>query len=147
MIDERFTFKTTGRVVYDPFRPGLKTKNSWWCVLEIDSGLVEYYRWWVNKVIANPIKLPKQDVCMPSWGAHMSIIRGEKPKPGYEHLWKKYHGQKFDIFYSHIPRKTTKGEEFWFIDCICPQAKAMRDEFAIPSDWNFHITIGRVWND
>lgn len=144
---EEFIFKTKGKVIYDPPRPGLKTKNQWWCILTIDRGIVEYYRWWVNKSIANPLQLPKKDVCIPSWGAHMSIIRGEKPRPGYEHLWKKYHGHEFEVEYSNVPKETISGEKFWYLNCVCPEAKAMRDELKFPSNWNFHITIGRVWNN
>ena len=49
------------------------------------------------KIIPNDRKEKWIDLCQPSWDAHISIIRGEKPPKGLEHLWKKYDGQKVEF--------------------------------------------------
>ncbi len=135
----------TGVIRYDPPRPGLKTRTKWWCVVDIDREITRYYRWWVKKEL-------HIDLCQPSWDAHISIIRGEHPND--ETLWKKYHGETVEFTYRHCPRQTseknyitafTSPDCFWFVDVKSPKMKAIRDEFGFPSDWNFHLTFGRVW--
>lgn len=133
-----------GYIKYDPYRPGLKRKKNWWAVVTVDREITRYYRWWVKK--ENWIEL-----CQPSWDAHISIIRGEKPPKNLEHLWKKYDGQKIEFRYKHHVRQsgdTTGGDRpdhYWFIEVDCPKLKEIRDEFGFPSNWKFHITVGRTW--
>jgi hypothetical protein len=156
----------TGKIVYDPPRGNMTKKIDWWVVLELDSSITDYYRHWVNKHI-NPLgytlddqtrpswpelRDKREDLMLPSWGAHMSIVRGEKPKPQLQHLWKLYDGWEVDFQYSYFPRFSgdTKGGNpakdgvYWFVDAVCPIGKQIRDDFELPSHWNFHITVGRV---
>ncbi|WP_205249355.1 hypothetical protein, partial [Escherichia coli] len=71
----------------------------------------------------------------PSWDAHLSIIRGEKPKPHLMHLWKKYDGQTVDFRYKHEVRRsgdTTNGDRpdyYWFVEAECEMATTIRKEF------------------
>ena len=134
-----------GVIIYDPPRPGLKSRNTWWCVVNVDRELTRYYRWWV-------LREKHIDLCQPSWDAHISVIRGEKPED--ESLWKKYHKQTVEFTYRHCPRQTgdkndktafNSPDNFWFIDVKSPKLTAIRDEFGFPSNWNFHLTFGRVW--
>jgi len=135
----------TGRIVYDPHRPGLKKKVDWWCILTVDKEITKYYRWWIQK------ELHIKGLCQPSWDAHISIIRGEKPRPDLMHLWKKYHGQQVEFKYRHSPRVSgdTTGNDrpdhYWFVDVDCPFLLDIRKELQRPSDWNLHLTVGRTW--
>ncbi|MNK46285.1 hypothetical protein D3C87_650670 [compost metagenome] len=144
-------FHGRGKLVYDPVRPGLKSKNKWWVVVELDRGITDYYRWWVNKEILNPLGFERKGLQMPAWGAHMSIVRGEQPRPDKLHLWNKYNGETVDFRYSYVVRQsgdTTGGDRpdvFWFVDSICAKGKALRDELGFPSNWKFHITVGRTY--
>jgi hypothetical protein len=143
---------STGRINYDPYRPGLKTKNTWWCVIDTDPGIVEYYRSVVNRVLINPLQLKDCGLVQPAWGSHVSVIRGEKPRENKMHLWKKYHNQTVEFRYSFNVRfsgDTTASDKegvYWFVEVDCPAATAIRDEFEIPSDWLFHLTIARTRN-
>lgn len=161
-----------GKVVYDPFRGGMKNKIDWWCVIELDDSITDYYRWWANKYV-NPLgytdadkydakgnftwhslRDKREDLMLPSWGAHMSIVRGEKPREDLMHLWRKYHGQIVEFKYSPNVRFSgdTSGSSmdpdkqgvYWFIDAKCELGTHIRDELEKPSHWNFHITVGRV---
>jgi len=159
-------FTSWGTVVYDPDRGDMKAKTKWWVVVELDRGITDYYRWWANRFI-NPLRYDaldrqkaswalhkdkRQDLHLPAWGPHMSIIRGEKPRPHLMHLWKKYDGQRVEFKYSNVVRFSgdTPGSSsdklgvYWFVDAVCDVGKAMRDEFELPSHWKFHITVGRT---
>ena len=77
----------TGKIIYDPYRPGLKKNNKGWCIVTIDPEITRYYRWWIiNRFHIKELK-------QPSWDAHISIIRGEKDiiSDEVKPLWKKYH--------------------------------------------------------
>lgn len=133
--------ESTGIIKYDPYRPGLKSNNRWWCILKTDRAITDYYRWWVKK--ERWIEL-----CKPSWGSHISIIRGEKPKPQLMHLWKKYDGKRITFQYNHSVRFSgdTTGDRpstFWFLDIEAPELLAIREELELPSHWKLHLTIGR----
>lgn len=127
----------TGIIKYDPLRPGLKKKKDWWAIVRVDPEITRYYRWWVK----NRYWI---DLCKPSWDAHISIVRGEKPEDRLAHLWKKYDGHKVTFKYSHEVYQADKGE-FWMVDVDCPFLLDIRRELNRPANWNLHLTIGRTW--
>jgi hypothetical protein len=141
-----FPHKTTGTIKYDPPRPGMKRKTEGWCVLDIDREITRHLRWWVKTKY-------HLDLIPPAWDAHVSIFRGEKYASN-KHLWKKYHGKKIEIEYSHFIRQTgdTKpgSHRFFFVDVKSPFITEMRNEMGLKSDWNQHITFGKLpdnWDD
>jgi hypothetical protein len=139
-----FDFKQTGIIRYNPPRPGLKKKPDWWVVVNTDEDITRYYRWWVEKELG--VKLAK-----PSWGSHISIIRGEKPYPDMMHLWDKYEGLQVEFEYSHNVRISgdstgwDRPDNYWFVDVNFPFGIEMRKEFGYKYDFGLHITIGRTW--
>ena len=137
--------KSKGIIKYDPERGKLKKKPDWWCVVECDEEITKYYRWWVYKETG--IKLYK-----PSWGSHISVIRGEKPWGDLACLWKKYDGLEVEFEYHHFPRisgDTTGWDRpdcYHFIDIKCDSLMMIRREFDYPCNFGLHMTIGRLWN-
>ena len=135
---------STGRIQYDPPRGKMKNKTQYWAVVNVDKEITRYFRWWVEKALH--IKLYQ-----PSWDAHISIIRGERPSQDKLHLWKKYDGEEIEFKYSINVRQTgdTTGYDrpshYWFVEVECPFLKEIRNEFGFPSDWKQHITIGRTY--
>lgn len=137
----------TGRIKYDPYRGQMKAKTQWWAVLECDDQITDYYRSVVEKQYG--IKLHQ-----PSWGAHVSIIRGEKPRDDLMHLWKKYDNRKVEFKYGHFPRyngdtrvvTSHKNGNFWFLDIDAPFLVDIRKELQLPYDWKLHMTLGRRWD-
>ena len=134
-----------GYIKYDPYRGGMKKRTNWWAVVEIDREITRYFRWWVKKEFWIDLK-------QPSWDAHISIIRGEKPPEHLRHFWKKYDGQRIEFKYKHHVRQSgdTTGNDrpdhYWFVEVDCPLLKQIRDEFGFPSNWKQHITIGRTYD-
>ena len=134
----------TGIIKYDPYRGGMKNKTNWWAVLEVSKEITRYYRWWIQK--EKWIKLYQ-----PSWDAHVSIIRGEKPAPHLMHLWKKYDGQRVDFKYKHHVRQSgdTTGwdrpSHYYFVEVNAPFLMDIRNELQRPTDWKLHLTIGRTY--
>jgi len=134
-----------GVIRYDPPRKGLKKKNTWWCILMVDEAITEYYRWWIGR------SLGIADLCKPSWGAHISIIRGEEPPEGLKHLWGAYEGEEVEFKYKHNPRQSgdTTGWDrpdcYWFVDVDAPRLSEIRAEFGFPTNFKHHLTVGRTW--
>ena len=133
-----------GVIRYDPPRPGMKRRTDWWCIVDIDREITRYYRWWV-------MKEKWIDLKQPSWDAHISVIRGEKPKPQLMHLWNKYEGKTVEFRYKHEVRQsgdTTNGDRpdyYWFVEAECEWATNIRKELERPFEWKHHITIGRTY--
>lgn len=140
----QFPFKTTGVIKYDPPRPGMKRKVDGWCVLNIDREITRHLRWWVKRQY-------HLDLQGPAWDAHVSIFRGEK-YANNKHLWKKYDGKRIEIEYTNFIRQTgdtgNQGKEndhsFFFVDVKCDFIKEMRQEMGLRSNWNQHITFGKL---
>lgn len=134
----------TGVIQYDPPRGRMKKKVDWWCVINVDPEITRYYRWWVQK------ELHVKGLHPPSWDAHISVIRGEKPYiPETFDLWKKYDGQEVQFRYEHNPQRGKDRPElqgsFWNIEVDCPLGIQIRKEFGYKHDWPLHMTIGRTW--
>ena len=141
--------KGTGVLTYDPHRPGLKSKTDWWIVVNTDSEICRYYRWWVYRRYM--LELQK-----PSWGAHVSVLRGGKPAGDKMHLWKKYQGEKIEFEYEPIIRHsgdTTRGDRpdvFWFVDVWSDRMNEIRAELGFTNVFRdqpikYHLTVGRTY--
>lgn len=148
-------FTSTGRILYDPPRNGLKNKAENWCIIQVDPEITRYFRWWVDKKILNPLELPKNGLCQPSWGSHISVVRGRNDLRhcpfDWNKVWKKYDQAKVEFRYSNVVRQTgdTTGgdrpDHYWFVDVECDLATQIRQELKLKTDWRFHMTIGRTW--
>ena len=135
---------SSGTIVYNPPRPGLKMQKEWWAVVNVDREITRYFRWWVKQEL--DIELHK-----PSCDAHISIIRGEKPPIGKLYLWEKYQGKEIVFKYNVNVRQSgdttfDRPNHYWFVEIDCPFLIEIREEFGYPSDWKLHLTIGRTWD-
>ena len=143
-------YKSTGRLIYDPHRGDMKKKTDWWAILNVDREITRYYRWWIEH---NPVHfgMTHIDIKKPSWDAHVSVFRGEKPNDEHMHLWKKYHNQIFEFEYSGMVRQSgdTTGfdrpDHYFFVEVRCPKLLAIREEMNRPTNWSLHLTVGRIY--
>jgi hypothetical protein len=137
-------FEATGKLIYDPHRPGMKRNTKWWAIVNVDDEIARYYRWWVKKQ-------HWVDLHQPSWGAHISVVRGETISPDKQHLWKKYQGEVINFKYFGSPKKADgqgrKNEigDFWVIEVQSERLNQIRQELGLRCGWNYHITVGRIW--
>lgn len=141
--------KGTGVLTYDPYRGKMKGNTNWWIVVNTDDEIARYYRWWVMKRYWVELQNP-------SWGAHISVLRGGKPRDEKLHLWKKYQGEKIDFTYSPVVRQsgdTTGGDRpdhFWFVDVWSGRLNEIRSELGFTTVFDnkpikYHLTIGRTY--
>lgn len=142
--------QSCGVLIYDPPRGDMKRRTSWWCVLNVDREITRYYRWWLSferHIHTQP----------PAWDAHISIVRGEKPRPEYIHLWKKYHKQKIHFLYRHGHIRVDRSQrtdvdaanavngEYYFIEVVCPKLDEIRAELGLRTGFKFHLTVARTY--
>ena len=132
----------TGIIKYDPYRGSMKNRTVNWCVVNIDRGIADYYRHWLK--VEKHIHLQE-----PSWGGHISIVRGEHLDKSVEHLWKKYQNQQVEFTYEHgvyhsAPDKKNGGLYYW-ITVESLMFSEIRKELKLPVGWQFHITVGRTY--
>lgn len=123
--DPRITHR--GRELFDP----------WWVILVYDSELLNrLHRKWEH---ALGIKLSK-----PLWGAHVSVVRGEKPP--LRAMWGSREGQSVTFQYSSVLR-TARAAHLTrcYVWARCPELDAIREELGLPPfpAWNsYHMTVG-----
>lgn len=138
--------KGTGVLVYDPHRPGMKNTD-WWIVMNTDEEICRYYRWWVWRRYMVDLKRP-------SWGAHISVLRGAKPYGDKIRLWKKHQGEKIEFEYSpEVFRQDneTGPNHFWYIDVWSERLNEIREELGFKivfeggKEIKYHLTIGRTY--
>lgn len=145
--------KTSGTIIYDPARGTMKSKTDWWVIIQLDRGITDYYRWWLDRYWWEcDHQSVKRRYCEPSWGSHVSIGRGEVPK--HQEKWKRLHGKRVNVEYSPLIRQTSESADgkdyFWFLDAHCPEFVEIRRELGLQWQrdgipFRGHITIARSY--
>ncbi|RWZ87198.1 MAG: hypothetical protein EO766_11750 [Hydrotalea sp. AMD] len=139
--------KSTGRIIYDPNRPGMKKRNTGWCIISVDTEITRYYRWWLEYQYHIHLQPP-------SWDAHISVVRGEFLSDAVKSLWKKYHKQPIEFEYEHGNiQKHRSGREqdgivpgdYYVIDVKCPTIDMIRQELGLKTGYKYHLTVGRSY--
>lgn len=150
-------FETKGTLLFDPPRPGMKTRTAWWCVIALDDQIADYYRWHLDRNWwMGDTSSIKRGYHKPSWGAHISVIRGEKPRMNMEQ-WAKNSGRKVTIRYNGMIRQTKDAvfsgetDKFWFIDAEWDEYASFRKQFGLTwqvggKPFRPHITIARTYD-
>lgn len=137
---ERLQFTTTGKIVYDPPRPGMKRRTERWVIASVDREITRYYREMVRKRFF-------LDLCEPSWNAHVSIVRGENIRPEFQALWKRMHGKTVQIQYDIDVKQVPSKPHFWYVSAYAPEIDEIRGELGLRTNFSYHLTIGRTYND
>lgn len=96
-------YKSQGKIKYDP-RIERGTFQPWWVILQCDRELLRYYQH-----IYQTLYWKKLQTAM--WGAHASIVRGEKPKD--LDAWKRFDGKIIEFSYEYEGGFHTNGQHFW----------------------------------
>lgn len=132
----------SGTIIYDPERGTMKSNTNYWCIVQLPDDLVRYYQYFMRSE-------KHVHLCMPAWGAHVSVVRGEKPREEYLHLWKKYHKKKVQFQYNPIIKthKDSSGGSFYFIDFVCDELMDIRAELGLSIHKHLHFTVGRTYYD
>ena len=111
-------------------------------VLDIDQGIVSYYRKLLPKSISHYLQSQMYD-------AHISVVRKEIVKPRME-FWGKYEGETIDFCYSNEVRNS---EVYYWLDVWSLRLEEIREELGLPNESlfikpkdgfkkTFHITLG-----
>ena len=140
MRDFPYAHTGFGHIVYDPFRSN--KMEPWWCIVEVDKEITRYYREWLRREQHLHLNVP-------SWDAHITVVKGERSVQRFPHLWKKYHGKRVDFRYEHgnirVVKDTNQPGSFYFINVDCPELLDIRQELQLTTKVNMHITIARSY--
>lgn len=125
-------FTSSGIVRFDPLK-GSKHHEPWWCLLECDKQVAEYYAWLIKRY-GLPVNTSSP------WGTHISIIKGETvPNPSQ---WGKLEGAEIEFHYNHWVR-FDNGQHAW-VDVYSEDLAAVRESVGLPFKPWYHLTVGRL---
>jgi len=140
-------FTGSGVLQYNPYRGTMKKNIDWWLVVKTDPELVRYYSYQVKK---NPVYFNETyiNILNPSWGSHISVVRGEEPNDKFKQFWKKYDGHIINFTYSGLVKSSQN--KFWFLDVWCDKLNEIRSELGLKIKYDngnlfhYHLTIGKI---
>jgi hypothetical protein len=126
--------RSAGKLIYSP-RSHLASSERW-LVLMCDDAISEYYRSMFYRQFPYLGKLTR-----PVWGAHISIIRGERVPNS--NLWRLDENKIVEFEYE--PGVVDNGEYYW-LKVHCSRLEEIRMLYGLNSQPNFgfHLTIGRT---
>lgn len=142
-----FIHRSSGTIQYDPYRGDMRRRTENWCIVNVDTEITRYFRWWLK--YERHIHLQS-----PAWDAHISIVRGERIDPNHFKLWKKYHGQRVEFSYAHLcdVKQTRSGLSsspddgvYYYVNVQCSTFDQIRAELGLRTGWSFHLTVGRTY--
>lgn len=110
-------------------------------VLQCDEELARYYRRFYDyRQYGLPPRFPLQS---PPWGAHISVVRDEKPaKP---ELWNAWQGKRISFTYD----SEIKGyAEYLWLNVQCEELLDIREDLGLYRfpEFSLHLTVGRRQN-
>lgn len=126
--------KSIGKLIYSP-RSHLGDPSKW-LILACDDEICKYYSVLYRQEYP---WLPK--LMRPVFGAHISIIRGEKV-PNYN-LWRMDENKIIEFEYDP---GVINNDEYYWLRVKCPYLEDLRIKYGLSPQpkYGFHLTIGRV---
>lgn len=129
--------KSLGKLVYSPKTHLSSSEN--WLIVMADDEISRYYRALFYREFPYLGKLTR-----PVWGAHISVIRGEKIFD--LRSWKLDENKLIEFEYNGGVKDN--GEYYW-LSISCPYLLDLREELGLAREPRFglHLTIGRTTKD
>ena len=126
-------FETSGRLILDPVSKSIPFRP-WWGIVSCCADLGEYYRTriaWENRA--------RFKVQTPSWGPHISVIRGELVD---EVLWQEMKEKAPELKFTYGHEVQANEKHFW-LKVEFSQGEEIRRRLGLaPSpEYPFHLTI------
>jgi hypothetical protein len=124
---------SSGIVKYDPRHPR-STFQPWWIILQCDQEIVRYYQHIFYKLYFKKLQSPM-------WGAHISLIRGEKPKI---EAWKKFDNKTIEFNYEYTG--FVNNSKYFWLQCWSNQFDDIRVSLGLSPKPKipFHISVGSL---
>lgn len=125
--------KSSGKIIYNPYSHIGTTIN--WAIVVCDEEICKYYIHLFKKEFPCKTKLTR-----PIFGAHISFIRGEKPR---NDLWEIDKNKLIDFEY--IPGILDNKEHFW-LNIKCDYLLNLRERYGLEREPKFglHLTVARI---
>ncbi len=112
-------------------------------VVNVDQGLVEYYRALIPKCI---------DWTQQKYRAHITVVRTGREQPADRTFWAKYDGERIQFLYSPVVRF---GTVYIWLNVLCKRLEELRTELGmvVRSEYTrppegfenfFHITLANM---
>lgn len=132
-------FKSKGKLIYSPSsHVGTSEK---WLVLMCDDEISKYYRklyTYSHKFANGGYSL---SLTRPIWGAHISLIRGEKLPNN--HLWRLDENKIIEFEYE---AGVQSNNEYYWLRVKCDYLLDLREKYGLKRNPQFglHLTVGRT---
>jgi hypothetical protein len=122
-------------IKYDP-HVERGTFQPWWVIIQCDRELLKYYQHIFYKLYWKKLQTAM-------WGAHISVVRGEKPT--VEGSWKKLNGRTIEFSYEYEGGFYTNGQHFW-IKAWSPEFNEIRKSLGLSDSPRipYHLSIGTL---
>lgn len=127
--------KSTAKVFYNPHRPGIrKIRPGTLVVANVDVDIAEYYRWMVLK--RHGLRLQST-----AFFPHITVVDG-KVKNDIQHSnWNNHNKEVIEFEYNV---DIVQHWKFWTLPVRSKSLDLIRNELGLKSDYDFHITFGRM---
>jgi hypothetical protein len=118
----------------------VRYKNDGWVVIECPYSIVNYYKWWVEKMIGKKISTSYHK-------PHITVVAAKHEPAKNMDAWKKRDGQVVDFKYYTDVRFDSdwsiQASYFWLV-VECPTVADIRTELGLRPNLKFpaHLTIG-----
>lgn len=118
----------------------VRYKPDGWVIIEAPHGIVNYYKWWVEKFIGKKLSTSLHK-------PHITVVAAKHEPALYKGNWKKYDGKSVEFkYYSEIRTDHPwffRGKYYW-LRVECPFISEIRESLWLKPKlkWPYHLTIG-----
>lgn len=130
-------FKSTGKIITNPKSKSTKL-GEWWVIVDVCPEIGRYYQSITKFLLRYSCNV---DIQTPSWGYHISIVRGEKICTEFTDKYININGN--DVEFEYSSNICTNGRYIW-IPVYSNNFFDIRESLGIKRkpDYDFHLTIG-----
>lgn len=117
----------------------VRYKNDGWVVIECPFDVVNYYKWWIEKLTWKKISTSYHK-------PHITVVAAKHEPAKDLSQWKKWDGKEVEFkYYSTIySNKEVGADRYFWLVVECPMAATIRAELGLKPNlkWPYHLTIG-----
>lgn len=114
----------------------VRYKEDGWVIIETPKGIVNYYKWWIEKFTGKKISTSYHS-------PHITVVAAKHEAAKNPRAWKKFDGKVVEFKYYSTLYTDEKKEYFWLV-VECPLIAEIRTSLGLNPKlkWPTHLTVG-----